>query len=401
MDILKKALIKVKPTLFDEKRVSKIVDNFLSRLNSGLKGGAAVVGGSIAKGTWLKGSHDIDIFVLFIDGDNISERLERVLKKTFGKIERVHGSRDYFSVRNKGFDFEVIPVIKVCSYKDARNVTDVSPLHVQWVNCHLSEKMKDDVRLLKQFCKSCGAYGAETFIKGFSGYVLEVLVANYGSFEKLIRSAVRWKRGDVVGNAGVELDRNKLSPLVVIDPVQPERNANAALSLEKFERFKKACKGFLKKRSIEFFIEKGVLLKDLKKHDLVFVAKPLKGKRDIVGTKLLKAFEEVRDNLESKEFGVESCGWWWNREGEAYFWFDVKRKKLSKVVKHYGPPVGKKENLEEFKKRHKGREIHKENGRVFVNLKRRFVDVYDFVDYLIKEEGVVGRVRSIKRKTYK
>src|SRR3990167_7967472 len=50
--------------------------------------------------------------------------------------------------------------------KEAKNMTDVSLLHVGWVKKRLNKKLADQVRLAKKFFRAQKVYGAETFIRG-------------------------------------------------------------------------------------------------------------------------------------------------------------------------------------------------------------------------------------------
>ena len=68
---------------------------------------------------------------------------------------------------------------------DALNVTDFSPLHVDWVNKNV-KRLRDDIRLAKRFCKVNKLYGAESYIRGFSGYALELLISYYGGFLRFL-----------------------------------------------------------------------------------------------------------------------------------------------------------------------------------------------------------------------
>jgi len=397
-NILQNALKKGKPSPKEILETEKKANSFLAKLNLNLKNARAIVGGSFAKGTWLKGRHDVDVFAMFPDDNGISDKLEKALLKTFGKAERVHGSRDYFQIRYLGLDFEIVPALEIDNFRKAKNVTDVSPLHIQWVLCHLGDKLRDDARLAKMFAKSSGCYGAETYIKGFSGYVLEILIAYYNGFENLVKSAVKWKEGDVINISGadVHIDKNKLSSLVVVDPAQPGRNANAALSPEKFEKFKEHCRKFISHKRMEFFVERKIKLKDLSKHDIVFIAEALDGKRDIVGTKLLKAFSEIGNRIEKEGFGIAEMDWHWKEGEKAYFWYDVWRKKLSAEKKHYGPPLSRKINLLQFRQKYKGHQTGVENGRAFAVVRREFTDVFEFAKHLIESERVKGNAKRIK-----
>ena len=49
--------------------------------------------------------------------------------------------------------------------------------------------MKGEVRMLKKFFLQIGVYGAEIAKEGFSGYVSEVLISYFGSFEKTIKKS--------------------------------------------------------------------------------------------------------------------------------------------------------------------------------------------------------------------
>lgn len=92
-----------------------------------------------------------------------------------------------------------------------------------------------DVRVFKRFLKGIGAYGSDLRTKGFSGYLSELLVLEYGGFEPLVEAAADW-------HPPVEHDpeshgRKSFSdPLVVIDPTDPERNVAAVLSAENVAR---------------------------------------------------------------------------------------------------------------------------------------------------------------------
>ena len=58
------------------------------------------------------------------------------------------------------------------------------------------KKMKDKdvllgIRIAKAFCHANNSYGAESYINGFSGYALELLVYYYGSFLKFIKGIIQ------------------------------------------------------------------------------------------------------------------------------------------------------------------------------------------------------------------
>ena len=185
--LLSEVINDIKPSKEYEKEILNKANSIINKINKSIKDAKAVLGGSGAKGTWLK-TFDADIFVKFNynkfkdKSDKLSDNLEKFLKKNF-KITRLHGSRDYFQIRGGKFTFEIVPILDIKKSEQAKNITDVSPLHSNFVLKH--KKLIDEMRLTKQFFKAADAYGAESYIRGFSGYVCEILTAYYGSFLKL------------------------------------------------------------------------------------------------------------------------------------------------------------------------------------------------------------------------
>jgi tRNA nucleotidyltransferase (CCA-adding enzyme) len=382
MDILKEVLKEIKP-----KKKDKEVEEFLKDLRKRIGNRAEVVlGGSFAKGTFLKDNYDIDIFVRFFEDGDLSDILEKCLKGL--NYERVHGSRDYFKVGR----YEIVPVLKINNPEDAKNVTDMSPLHVKWVLDN-GKNLREDIMLLKQFCKGIGVYGAESYIKGFSGHVVDILVIYYDGFLNVLKNACKWKEKEVIdyynyhkGNVMWNINKSKLEgPLIVIDPVLPSRNAAAAISKEKFDRFINCAKQFLKKPSKAYFIVEKF---DVENYDgIVLKYERVKGKDDVSGAKALKVFELILKNLE--EFKIVDSGWNFN-----YMWFKVKNNDIDKEYERIGPSLEFKEGVKKFKEKHGNTYIKK--GRVCCKIKREYFKVEDKVKDLLKNKYVLERVKKIK-----
>ena len=408
MKLLKDVLGEIKPG-----RVDKEIERFLDRLKKLVKksdvDAKVVAGGSIAKGTFLKGDHDVDVFVKFnlnYVGDDISELLEGVLELL--EPELVHGSRDYFKVV-ENFCFEIVPVLDINDVKDAKNVTDMSPMHVDWVLKNSDVKLRDDIRLAKQFCKGIGVYGAESYIKGFSGHVLDILVIHYGGFLKLLENVNNWGKRVVVDHHNVygggvldNMNKSKLvSPLVVVDPIMPERNAAAALGKDKFKLFIEQARAFLKNPSADFFKVKKIDLGALKKLSgkdvlVVFDVSALEGKEDVVGAKLLKVFEHIGMAFRKFDFTVIGDGWEWDKGQKALFWYILKKEVLDAEYEWSGPPLSEKNRVESFKKKHDNTYVR--DDRVYTKLKREFRRAEELVGKIVKCSYINERVEEIKIK---
>ena len=411
MKLLKEVVDEIKPTKDYEEEILGKVSSTICKINKRLKYGKAVLGGSGAKGTFLK-TFDADIFVKFNylkykDKDKeLSDILEKVLKRIFKGVVRLHGSRDYFQLKAGGSTFEIIPILDIKKAEQAKNITDVSPLHAKWVLKH--KKLRDEMRLVKQFCKANGIYGAESHIMGFSGYICEILAVHYGSFLRMVRGASKWKDKEVIDvnkyykrkDVFRELNTSKLtSPLIVIDPVQADRNAAAALSIKNFNIFRNACKRFVKKPSKKFFEIKKFSIEDIikknKNKKIVFLEiRPLGGKKDVVGCKLVKALEFINKELVEEGFKVFKYGWDWDKK--AIFYFVLDKKILSENVEKIGPPVKIKDHVKQFKKKHK--KITVKKGRVFALDKRKYREAEKLIKSLFRNRYLKEKIKDIKIK---
>lgn len=412
MQLIKQMLAEIKPSKQEEKDIESKVEGFIKKLNKGLKGARAILGGSGAKGTWLSGIHDADIFVCFDykkfsdKSEQLPDILEIALKKSFKKYSRLHGSRDYFQIKDKDFTFEVVPILKIDNAQDAKNITDVSPLHALWVKRH--SRFADEIRLTKQFCKANGIYGAESYIMGFSGYVCEILTIYYKGFLNLAKASLKWKPKTIIDiekyyknddEVLFNLNKSKLtSPLIVIDPVQKDRNASAVMSIEKYDRFIDACRRFLKNQSRESFEIKEITVEELKikagKNKLLLIEVfALSGKEDVIGSKLLKAFDFIRKNLDDNEFKIKESDWKWDKRNKSLFWFIIASKPLDEFVERQGPPLKAKKFVEDFKKKHKNTFIKRD--RIWAKDRREFIEPKKLVKFLIKDKYLKEKVKSL------
>lgn len=338
------------------------------------------LGGSFAKGTIVnKNEYDIDIFARFEEKyDDITLELEKVVKYVSKKLAlkyiKLHGSRDYFKILKKNIIFEIIPVTRIKNPREARNVTDLSYLHVNYVKKNINDKIANEIVIAKTFCKAQGVYGAESYIQGFSGYALECLLIYYKSFEKMLKELLKVKGKIVIdpnkkyknkNDVLINLNESKLkSPIVLVDPTWKERNVLAALSAESFQKFQNAAKDYLKSPSISFFKEKKInseeIKKDAKKIKAEFLAINLKTDRqagDIAGTKLKKFVSFISNEIEKyfdiikEEFVYDDCQ-------NAMFYLILKPKK--EVIK-IGPPTNMKKACSAFKKSNKNTFVNEKN----------------------------------------
>jgi len=403
--ILREVIAKLEP---DARAIQQEAKGTLQRLNAELKkrrlSATAIVGGSVAKGTFLSHDHDVDIFVQFplTEQRPLTELLTPVVKAVFPKAQRLHGSRDYFRAEGK-LNYEIVPVLKITKAAQAKNITDCSPLHVLWVRKF--PKLRQQIMLTKAFCKASGVYGAESYIGGFSGHVVDILTIWTGGFIPLLRKSLKWKDREVIdyyrvhkGKALFRLNKSKLqSPIIVIDPTQPERNAAAALTEERLRKFQHAAAAFLKKPSAAAFerraIDVAMLRKRYKgKKMLLLRMQPFPGKHDVIGAKMRKALEHISLQLQENDFKILEQDWHWQQTHDAVAWWVLPTKPLERQQQWIGPPVDKPEHVMAFRKRYpKAKRI----GKKWVAIvPRAHVVPETLVRQMLKEPYIIERVQD-------
>ncbi len=391
--ILKEELQKIVISDDDLLKLRKRADEIISKINCRFC--EAFVGGSLAKGTLMKKNvQDIDIFVVFKNENDI-QKLEEILTKAKFDFKIIHGSRDYFQIKEEDVVFEIIPVTKTGN----NNITDFSLSHVKYVLKKIKKnpKIVNEIKLAKAFCYSQNVYGAESYIKGFSGYALELLVIYFKSFvnflkkidkERVIDSEKQFKNKKQIME---ELNESKIkSPLILIDPTYKFRNVAAGLSKESFSLFLDSAKKFLKSPSMKFFEKKEIsednIKKFAKKKNAKFIELLLRTQKqegDIAGTKMKKFFEFIVRELERKQQRVLMKEFSYDNGNEAKVYLVVRE---SKEIEIKGPPMSNKYAVKNFKRVRKKITIKK--GFAYACEKVSLDDVFDYLKRFEDEMSV-------------
>ena len=129
-----------------------------------------------------------------------------------------------------------------------KSAADRSTFHTEFMSEKLTGQMKNDISLLKCMMKANGVYGAEIASQGFSGYVTEVLVYYFGSFSNVIKEISKIKKNGKIGESSRKFD----SPIIIIDPIDSNRNLGTAISMENLSKFVLVSRAYLRKPSLSF-----------------------------------------------------------------------------------------------------------------------------------------------------
>ena len=215
----------------------------------------AFYAGSYSKNTYLS-DPDLDLFLLF-PPEVSAKDMQRIGLKAGEDI--LHGIRKfsehpYTHGVFEGLEVDMVPCFRIDSTEHMKSSVDRTPFHTRFIRSVLDDAGCDQVRLLKKFMKGIGAYGAERDSRGFSGYLCELLIVKYGSFDGVIDAARRWREGTVVeiSGKGPAFD----APLTVYDPVDNGRNVAAAVHVDTLALFVTAARAYSADPREEFFFPK-------------------------------------------------------------------------------------------------------------------------------------------------
>lgn len=381
--ILNSVLKKIKPSQQETACINESAAKIIKKLKN--KGHRAVLVGSAGRGTYIAGDKDLDIFVFFpktVSREKLEKTGLALGKQVLGKNSRTHyAEHPYVKGTLCGFEIEIVPCYEMKIGEKPLSAVDRSPLHHKHVLKHLTKKQRDDVLFLKQFLKGAGAYGAEHRVKGFSGYLCELLILKHSSFERVLRAAHAFDH-----------------PFILIDPVDANRNVAAAVSKEKLADFKKKAAAFLKKPSENFFFpkQKPVLHGfDLKKTVTVTMPAP-RVIEEIQWSQLEKLRTALEKQLALAGFEVRKTKHWTNEKTASLLAFEFASLRIPEKTVHVGPFAADEKNAAAFKAKNKNWFV--KNKRLYARRKREFTNAEKFLKHALKTMDVPSHFRNAAKK---
>jgi len=405
-NLLQTVLKRIKPTKTEKTKQQKLATQIMEKINI-MKGGHLNVElvGSNARDTHLQKDNDLDIFVFF-PPDMLRDEFEKqglkVGKSIFRghKWEKAYSEHPYIRGVIQGFDVEIVPAYKIRETSNMRSAVDRTSFHNKYLLGKLNPKLCNEVRLLKQFLKGIKAYGADLKVSSVPGYVTELLIINYGSFIKTIKAIAKWQDQEIIDiekqlskeEAGKKFD----SSLIIVDPVDRNRNVAAALSENQYARMVAASRQFLEKPSSKFFFGKKTKPLDfskakklIEKEGLITVqiGYPKKELPDVLWGQIRRLSKKITSALEQKDFTILRSEEWSDEQKEIIMVFDLEANRLEKARKRIGPHVTNEEHSKQFLKAHKkalsGPRIEK--GRWVVEIEREHWLATQYIKELFKK----------------
>lgn len=378
MKVTEEVLKKILPTSDEKKRILEIADELRNKVievaeKSGLEC-EVTINGSVAKDTWLRGEADIDVFMRVpksIEKRQFSEVCLKVARKSvegYEIIER-YAEHPYIETWINHFRVNIVPC-----YLTEKNrwisSTDRTPFHTEYMKNHLDERLRNEVRIIKKFMKAIGIYGAEIKVGGFSGMLCEILTLFYDSFENLLNEASEWKDKEIIDVENFYKDSKKEvydlfnEPLIVVDPVDKNRNVAAAVEEHRLWEFVSVGRSFLKNPRLDFFfpakpkiIASEKMNEKIASHGSNFLFLKFGGVDavvDVLWSQLYKSERSLRNFLEANDFNILRSASWSDENNLNIIVFELEKDTISFIKKHLGPQIFRREDSESFLDKHIG-----------------------------------------------
>jgi len=414
------------------KKTLQVAKNIAKKYNA-----EAMLVGSIVRDTWLPDKKEFDVFILFPETLSLNKLEEYGLKIGKEVAKRMNGSfilkyaqHPYVSLKlNNDVEVDIVPCYKIKDPSQLKSAVDRTPFHVKYLNKRMNKKLANEVRLLKKFLKEHSLYGADAKVEGFSGYLCELLILKYKSFLNLLKKAQDWKLQEIIdlekyyNKENHKMLRKMFSgqPLIVIDPIDKNRNVAAAFSVENFYKFKKIAKDFLDNPCKDtFYKTKKKFLTDIELSKLKFFREtefiaikfiPPQISPDILWPQLRKFAERIKNILEEKKYEFKVFGYtvYTDEKDLALIFLEMEIFNLPRVQKLIGPYVFDEENSKRFLESHKdcinGPYIEKERWiveveRKFKNVKEKIIDSLNKNVDILKAKGIPNYIAEALAKGF-
>ncbi len=420
-NIISQALRECQPLPDDVEKLTKIAietRGLVSRYISP-KVVEVIFGGSFAKGTWLKEEVDIDIFIKIDNSVNdkefgqLGEQIGWQSLKGFNPYIR-YSDHPYVEAVIDGIRVNVVPCYDVPKGK-WKSAADRSPFHTDYMRNNLDDEKRNQVRLLKKFLKSIGVYGADIATGGFSGYVAEIMILKYGSFESVLHAMSNIGEENNV----ISIDKpdeysvkNFKSQLIIIDPIDHKRNLGTAISAESIGKLVLAARSFLAKPSIDFFIKKEQKLvgNNMELYPNLVIAEFNYKKRspDIIRGQLKRSLIAISKQLELANFKVVRSTCITDEEETAAFGFLLESVTLSEYTQKIGPNIFMREETANFILKNQKKSLITwvdSEMRVSTLIRRKTTNAKHFLKLLLTKKiestgitrGLVGDIQRLFR----
>ena len=283
---------------------------------------------------------------------------------------------------------------------------DRSPWHGSFVKDELNHEQKNDVRLLKQFFKSCYSYGDKSPVGkvGFIGYSAELLIYY---FKDLINVFKNFNELDKKPLDYYNRNKEELSKivhfqndyLIIIDPIDKNRNVASAISEKAYKYCNQKVSEFLKHPSPDFFKIKPIPEINLANKEDPFLSRiyiielqntNLEIHYTINRDKLYSLGESIKANGEKEFSHVDRFGkivfevYFEDEKNQYNLAIFCEKPYISETYIRKGPPITEEKHTVNFKR--KNSEYFEKDGYLWVETMRDYSNFSDFLKRFVKDK---------------
>ena len=410
----------IKPTSEETEEINMVsskLTNFLNKtcMEEGIEAKIALVG-SVAKNTALRGKSDIDIFMAFpLETDkkylkDMGLYLAHKCSDEFnGEASHHFASHPYVTSIIDGYEVDMVPCYEISDGSQLKSAVDRTILHTRYVKANLADGQEDEVLLLKKFMAMTGTYGSEFKVGGFAGYLCELLILYYGTFEKTLKAATGWNYGHSIDLENYGTSKLFKDPLIVIDPTDEKRNVGAALRLEKMGEFIQSSRNYLSSNNKKDYfyplkrsLDKQNIIDEFEKRngDLITIRFDIPEiPLDTLHPQLRKTTEALERKLKDEEFNVFKADYWSDEKLNAVILLEMASSTLNDIKINVGPKVFINQACENFVGKY-GRENCYVKGDYLVHTqKREFNKSSDLIEHIFTSEhiGLIKVGKNLKK----
>jgi len=397
----------IKPNQNEKNRVKDIVDKIIKiieekAVHEGYKVKIQLTG-SIAKNTWISGSADIDIFITFPLEVEIGELKEKGLKLAYycnevlnGRATEQYASHPYLKINIDNYTVDIVPAYDIKDVSQMKSAVDRTTLHTKYIVKNLKNYQMDEVLLLKKFMKEINVYGSEFKTGGFAGYLCELLILNYGSFENTIKEASNWTQKTVIDLEDYGTYELFKDYLIVIDPTDKNRNVAASLTEEKLYDFIFASRNYIKNPKESYFfplkkinLREEEIIKQFEERQtkVLFISFRIPDiPIDNIYPQLKKTSDSLKEKLEEIGFKIVKNSYWSDEDEIAVLTLEFDNWALGNYEKNIGPKIWYRKASEQFASIHE--DVFLEDGFLVEKRERRFKTPEDFICNVLMEDNI-------------
>ena len=361
--------------------------------------------GSVSKGTYLRGKSDIDIFIAFpLDTDKqfLKEnglKLAHMCNDHFGGVAKHHfASHPYVTCDIEGFEVDIVPCYAINDGSELKSAVDRTILHTKYVKANLKDSQKDEVLLLKRFMDMTGTYGSEFKVGGFAGYLCELLIIKYGSFENTLKYAQHWQFGHVIDLEDYGTSDLFKDPLIVVDPTDKNRNVGAALRLDKMGEFIQSARNYLNSNNKKDYfyplkrnLNKELILKEFENRgsDLIAIKFDIPEiPLDTLHPQIRKTTEALERKLNDEEFNVFRADYWTDESEYGVILLEMASSTLNNVKINVGPKVFINRACNNFANKYGAENCYILGDYLVSNRKREFTKAEDYIAHILTKDHI-------------